>query len=99
MSVAEFVAMCKTGRVQESFSGTTHVLWPPDASGFLRQAKPGSVYVEFDVPDRHVRTTGAGWAKIIGPNSLEGRIARRKGQPIQKMPKASNIRHIASRLD
>lgn len=87
----------RTGMVQESYSGTTHVLLPPDLYSFARQARTGDVYVEFDVPDECVRVTGSGWAKIIGPQSLEGRRAARNGLPPRKMPPASNMRHLASK--
>jgi hypothetical protein len=30
-------------------------------------------------------------AKIVGPNSLEGCLAQRKGFPVPEMPKESNI--------
>ncbi|MDX1933131.1 MAG: hypothetical protein SFU56_11040 [Capsulimonadales bacterium] len=66
-------------------------------NAFIRQAKPGSVYVEFDVPSSSVVPTSEGWAKIIGPNSLQGRLAARKGLPIPQMPAAQNINPIASK--
>lgn len=83
--------------VQESYSGTTHVLLPPDLYAFARQARAGDVYVEFDVPEDCLKVTGTGWAKIIGPQSLEGRVAARNGRPIPKMPRAINLRHLASK--
>ncbi|OHX36482.1 hypothetical protein BJL95_07505 [Methylomonas sp. LWB] len=82
MSQAEHDAMKASGKVQESFSGTTHVADPEDASAFINQAKPGSMYVEFNVPTSSLKATNEGWAKIIGPNSLEGRLAARKGMSI-----------------
>ncbi|WP_458351865.1 TreTu family toxin [Rugamonas violacea] len=96
MSRVELTAMLVSRRVQESYSGTTHVSLPPSPRAFMRQARPGSLYVEFDVLSTCLKSTGAGWAKIIGPNSLEGRIAMHKGLPILHMPKASNIEHLAS---
>jgi RHS repeat-associated protein len=98
MSQAEYDAMAASGRVQESFSGTTHVASPADASAFINQAKPGSLYVEFNVPTSSLKATNAGWSKIIGPNSLEGRLAGRKGLPVPQMPNATNIVHSATRL-
>ncbi|MHA4868517.1 TreTu family toxin [Duganella sp. PWIR1] len=50
MCRAEFALMLATGTVQESFSGTTHVLLPPDPASFRRQAKSGDLYVEFEGP-------------------------------------------------
>jgi hypothetical protein len=97
MSTLEYDAMLKSGMVQESYSGTTHVLFPPDLLSFLRQAMGGAVYVEFDVPEQCLKVTGSGWAKIIGPQSLEGRLAARNGQPLPKMPSAVHVRHLASK--
>ena len=94
MSQAEYDAMVKTGTVQESTSGTTHVVLPANPKAFEKQAKPGSVYVEFDVPVASVKQTQAGWGKIVGPNSLEGRLAARLGRPIPKMPAAYEIEMI-----
>ncbi|PIF92992.1 RHS repeat-associated protein [Acidovorax sp. 62] len=98
MSQAELDAMKASGRVQESFSGTTHVATPTNASAFINQAKPGSVYVEFNVPSSSLRATNEGWSKIIGPNSLEGRLAGRKGLPLPQMPEATGIVHSATRI-
>jgi hypothetical protein len=99
MSQTEYDAMLKTGMVQESYSGTTHVLFPGHQASFARQALPGSVYVEFNVPTESVKATQAqtGWAKILGPNTIEGRLAAKKGQPIPQMPKATNITKITSK--
>ncbi|GIO67642.1 hypothetical protein J21TS3_24630 [Paenibacillus cookii] len=94
MSEDELSKMTKTGKVQESYSGTTHVAHPSNPSAFGKQAKPGSVYAEFDVPLSSLKPTNEGWAKIIGPNSLEGRLAVKKGLPIPQMPSATNIRTI-----
>lgn len=71
---------------------------PASAETFIKQADPGSYYVEFDVPSSSVRTTSAGVAKIVGPNSLEGRLATMKGTPVPQMPAASNIVHSATKL-
>jgi hypothetical protein len=97
MSAFEYDAMLNSGMVQESYSGTTHVLLPPDLYSFARQARTGDVYVEFEVPEDSLKVTGSGWAKIIGPQSLEGRVAARNGRPLPKMPPAINLRHLASK--
>lgn len=80
MSPNEFSAMQKTNMVQESMSGTTHVAFPADANAFMRQAQPGSMYVEFFVPSNSLKVTNLadGWAKILGPRSVEGRLALKK---------------------
>lgn len=98
MCMAEYLAMLATATVQESFSGTTHVLLPPEKMAFQRQAKVGDVYVEFDVPSDSLVTSGNGWAKILGPKSLQGRNAVRNGLSIPQMPPASTIRLVARKL-
>lgn len=97
MCRGEYLLMQASGRGQESFSGTTYVLLPPDPAAFRRQAKSGDLYVEFDVPGGSLIITAAGWAKIIGPRSLQGRHAARSGLPIPRMSLARNIRHIATK--
>jgi len=93
MSPAEYNKTVSTSTVQESRSGTTHVTSPADSSVFKPTAPPGSVHAQFDVPATSVKPTSAsGVAKIIGPNSLEGRLAASKGQPVPQMPPASNIK-------
>lgn len=91
MGESEFTAMKSTGMVQESTTGTTHVTLPANPSAY-RAAKPGSVYTEFSVPKRSVKPTQPGWGKIVGPNSLEGRLAAKKGQPVPQMPPAKKIK-------
>jgi hypothetical protein len=98
MSQIEYDAMRVSGRVQQSYSGTTHVASPANATAFINQAKSGSLYVEFNVPTSSLKTTNEGWSKIIGPDSLEGRLALRKGLPVPQMPVATDIIHLATRL-
>lgn len=88
--------MEKSNMVQESTSGTTHVINPSNPDSFSKQAKPGSLYVEFSVPGSSLKVTNEnlGWYKIIGPNSLEGRYAAYKGLPIPEMPPALDIAHM-----
>jgi len=94
MSNDELLAMQETGMVQESLSGTTHVAYPANAGSYGRQASPGSVYVEFDVPQSSLTITDStnGWASINGPNSLVGRNAAFRGRAIPQMPPAQNIK-------
>ena len=94
MSQAEYNKIVKTGVVQESYSGTTHVANPASIDAFGKQAKPGQIYVEFDVPTTSLKQTNEGWAKILGPNTLEGRLAAKKGNPIPDMPTATNIKIV-----
>lgn len=98
MSPAELAKMQKTGKVQESYSGTTHVANPADAEAFIKQTRTGNNYVEFDVPTSSLRQTNEGWAQIAGPNSLFGRLAAKKGQAAPQMPNAENIIHKATKI-
>jgi len=97
MGRQEYDLMLNTGFVQESSSGTTHVAFPADQIAYQAQAAPGSLYVEFDVPADSIKPTQQGWAKILGPNTLEGRQAIRSGQPVPKMPPSLNIQHCATK--
>ncbi len=91
MSPEEFQKMRDTGKVVQSTTGTTHVGYPANINAFGKQAKPRTVYVEFDVPEKSLIKTNDEWAKIVGPDSLEGRLAKRKGLPIPEMPEVTNM--------
>ncbi|WP_456356011.1 TreTu family toxin [Goodfellowiella coeruleoviolacea] len=64
-----------------------------------RQARPGSRYVEFDVPCSCLKPGGApGWALIPGPNhKIFGPLAVRRGEPLPRMPEARNIEWVTSK--
>lgn len=98
MSPDELSKMQKTGKAQESYSGTTHVADPANPEAFIKQTKVGNVYVEFDVPASSLKKTNEGWAQIVGPNSATGRLAARKGNPVPEMPDAENITHKATKI-
>lgn len=97
MSQTEYDLMVSTAQVQESSSGTTHVASPANPAAFQAQTKPGYLYVEFDVPASSIKPTQLGWAKVLGPNSLEGRLASRAGKPRPQMPSALNIQHLTTK--
>ncbi len=101
MSTNELKAMQNTKMVQESVTGTTHVASPASANAFMHQAKPGSTYVEFTIPSSSLKITNPaeGWGKILGPSSMEGRLALRKGEPVPQMPRASCISPIMCKLN
>jgi len=84
MSKTEAKNMTNSGMVQESHSGLTHVANPASASTFAKQAKPGSVYTEFDVPSSSLRPSGTGVSSIPGPNAPV--------KPAPSMPAAQNIK-------
>jgi RHS repeat-associated protein len=92
MEEGEFAEMMKTGIVQESKTGTTHVSFPADPWSWLPK-ESRRVYAEFEVPASSLKMTNVndGWAKILSPNSLEGRNAARYSRPIPQTPAASNI--------
>lgn len=94
MSTEEYQAMKSSGKVQMSPNGnTTSIANPADPSAFGNQAKPGTIYVEFDVPTNSIRAGGnANWGQIPGPGSLWDRFNQSKGlPPITEMPNATNI--------
>ena len=93
MSKAEYSKMVSTGKVQMSANGMTHVSNPADINAFAKQAKKGSVYVEFDVPSASVSPGGKdSWGIINGPGSPKDRLYIRNGLPgITEMPNATNI--------
>ena len=99
MSTAELDKMLNTGKVIESMTGTTYVASPASPTAFGKQAKNGSVYVEFDVKTSSLNKTGDNWASISGPNSVQGRLAQKKGMPIPEMPDATNIEVKATQVD
>jgi hypothetical protein len=63
MSSSEYQAMKSTGKVQAGAGNMTYVAKPATSSAYARQAKPGSVYVEFNVPAGRVTVTDKklGW--------------------------------------
>lgn len=94
MLQAEYDNMVKTGKVQMSPNGnTSYVANPADINVFGKQAKPGSIYVEFDVDTNSIFKAGTdGWGQIGGPGSLQDRYNKLKGlPPITEMPDATNI--------
>jgi hypothetical protein len=65
----------------------------------MKQAAPGSLYVEFDVPESSLVQGGTkGWATIPGPDSLFSRLNIQRGLLPYKFPPALNIQWTASKL-
>ena len=84
--------MVATGRVQIPFNkGGTYVALPADPGSFGKQAKPGTVYVEFDVPTTSISKSSDGRAFIDNPTSVTARLAEKKGLPIPEAPEFKNI--------
>lgn len=100
MSQGEADAMAETGRVQAPLNGAgaTHVTVPPNPTAF-DPPRSSSVFMEFDVPESQLRVhdTSQGWGRVFGPDSLEARLAARKGLPVPtEMPPATNQTPTAS---
>ncbi|NOW06150.1 hypothetical protein BCM20_000661 [Clostridium beijerinckii] len=90
--------MIETGNVQESFSGPTYAAFEKGA--FAKQAKPGSVYVEFDVPeDSYIITNDQeGWIMFNTIKTPQGRLAAKKGLSVAEAPpEALNIKLVDSK--
>ena len=95
MSREEYAKMVETGKVQMSPNGnTSYVANPADINAFGSQAKPVSIYVEFDVDSSRIYAAdNYGWGQIPGPGSLYDRLNIKKGlPPIEDMPNAYNIK-------
>ena len=95
MSQDEYDKMVASRKVQMSLDGNTaYVANPTNISAFEKQAKPGSIYVEFDVDSTRIYLAGKeGWGQIPGPGSLIDRLNIKKGLPaFDDMPNASNIK-------
>ena len=91
MGPLEYQQVLDTGKVIQSSTGTTHVAYPANIDAFGKQAKNGAIYVEFDVPEKTLVPNNEGGAKIVGPDSIEGWLAKRKGLEIPEMPTVQNI--------
>lgn len=91
MSTDEYQKMMATGMVQPGAGDRTFVVYPASKDAYI-SARPGSVYVEFDVPQSQLSPGGRpGDYKLSGPGSLDARLAARKGLPAPELPAAKNI--------
>ncbi len=81
------------GRMQPTLKGMDmkHVTAPPDSDAF-RAAAVGSVFVEFDMVDAQVSPGGnAAWLIVYGPNSVQGRLAAKRGIAVAELPRVENM--------
>lgn len=84
--------MVKTGMVQKPYdSDLSYAAYPADYNAYYKQAKPGSVYVEFEVPADSIKMAGNGWARIPCPGSPESRLNVKNGGEEIQYPPVSNI--------
>ncbi len=91
MSADEFKLMEKTGKVQEGAGGQTFVAnsgW----RSFFKEAKPGSVYAEFEVPTSSlIRGGKPDWFKMIGPKASRSQQMLLRKQGGEMLPKVRNL--------
>ncbi len=98
MSKEEYEEMLRTGRAVRSRAlGETNVAYPANPLAYMRQAQPGTYYVEFEVPKSSIFPKGSGWA-TLRPTALEIRKLRRLGLSVPEPPAVRNIRHLATRI-
>ena len=92
--------MESTGMVQPGrYAPQVSVAHPANVDAYMRQAAPGSHYVEFDVPEASLVSGGKeGWAIIPGPDSIFSRLAVNRGLPPYNYPPALNIEWVASKI-
>ncbi|MFJ9710837.1 RHS repeat-associated core domain-containing protein [Streptomyces sp. NPDC101234] len=97
MSEDEYQAMSDTGKVQAGSGGTsTYVAHPANSDAYRKQAAPGSIYAEFDVPCSCLKPAGEpGWAQIPGPqHPIYAKLNARRGLPPPEMPSFENLRIV-----
>uniref|UniRef100_UPI001A9DE4E7 TreTu family toxin n=1 Tax=Amycolatopsis pittospori TaxID=2749434 RepID=UPI001A9DE4E7 len=97
MSEGEHQRMVDTGMVQAGSSGTsTYVANPADPDAYRKEAAPGSIYVEFDVPCSCLKKAGKpGWAQIPGPeHPIYSKLNEKRGLPKPEMPRFENLRIV-----
>jgi hypothetical protein len=97
MRQEELSAMQSEGVAQESRAlGGSRVTLPANPDAY-KDAPSGSVYVEYDIPSGVTKPAGSGWARIPGPNSVEGRAAASAGRPLPQMPPVKNIEVVKAK--
>lgn len=97
MSVEELAQMQISGLIQESVTlGGSRVALPANPDSY-KDAPAGTIYVEYDIPEGVAQPASPGWARIPGPNSIEGRLAAAAGRPAPEMPPVRNIEVVRSK--
>ncbi|MDI5974642.1 TreTu family toxin [Amycolatopsis magusensis] len=97
MSEDEYQGMRNTGKVQAGSEGaSTYVASPADPASFRKQAAPGSIYAEFDVPCSCLKPAGEpGWSQIPGPkHPIYSKLNAKRGLPPPGMPNFENLRIV-----
>ena len=91
MSTDELAAMQSTGRVQAGAGGVHRVAFPADPAAY-KAAPVGDVFATYDVPSRVLLPAGNdAWRQIVGPDSVFGRLAARRGEPLPQLPPFLNL--------
>ena len=91
MSTGEYEAMVATGKVQEGAGGVTYAATSGPAS-FRAQAKPGSIYVEYDVPSNSlVRGSKSDWVRNVGPGAAASTKRMLEKQGGEQLPAVKNV--------
>jgi RHS repeat-associated protein len=92
MRQQDYEEMVRTGRVQPGKDGSARVIQPPNPRGY-RDAPPGSVYAEFNVPSSALFPGGRDdWRIILGPDTVFGRH-----YGITELPRATCISLVCSK--
>jgi hypothetical protein len=91
MSPDELEAIKATGLVQAGGGGFHRVAVPADPTAY-KAAPPGDVFATYDVPTNALRPAGSeGWRLMAGPNSIQARLAVKKGLPPPELPRFQNL--------
>ena len=83
--------MQSTGRVQTGAGGVHRVAFPADPNAY-KAAPAGDVFATYDVPSCSLKPAGTdAWRQIVGPDSVQGRLAARKDLPLPELPEFENL--------
>ncbi len=92
MGTGEYQKMLSTGMVQPGGGGFSYVVHPSDPNAYI-SSRPGSVYVEFDVPKSTLIPGGRpGDYKMSDSTTVFSRLSVKKGGAPLELPEAKNIR-------
>lgn len=92
MGTGEYQKMLSTGMVQPGGGGFSYVVHPSDPNAYI-SSRPGSVYVEFDVPKSALIPGGRpGDYKMSDSTTIFSRLSVKKGGAPLELPEAKNIR-------
>ncbi|GLW12290.1 hypothetical protein Misp01_74180 [Microtetraspora sp. NBRC 13810] len=88
MGTGEYQKMLSTGMVQPGGGGFSYVVHPSDPNAYI-SSRPGSVYVEFDVPKSTLIPGGRpGDYKMSDSTTVFSRLSVKKGGAPLELPEA-----------